>query len=86
MLAELGNALERSADLNAIAISLWEGPPPEALTVALTAALKENRDAMMRASLELAAAWEEGYAARDALGRGQSPEPPERRLRLVKAG
>lgn len=86
MLAELGTALERAADLNAIAISLWEGLPPSDGRAALASALRENRDALLRSSLELAASWEEGFAAGRVFEQGQSPEsgsPPHRHLRAV---
>jgi hypothetical protein len=86
MLAELGAALERAADLNAIAISLWEGLPPSDGRAVMAHALRENRDALMRSSLELSAAWEEGFDAGRAFEREQSPpaeSPPERHLRAV---
>lgn len=86
MLAELGTALERAADLNAIAISLWEGLPPSDGRAVMASALRENRDALVRSALELSAAWEEGFSAGRAFERGQPPaaeSPPERHLRAV---
>lgn len=87
MLDELGAALERAADLNAVAISLWEGLPPSDGRAVMASALRENRDAMVRAGLALSAAWEKGFTAGRAFEREQAPSaksPPE--LRLVVGG
>jgi hypothetical protein len=85
MLAELGAALERAAGLNAEATALAEAQPPSDGRTALVSALRENRAAMISASMALSAAWEEGFDAGRASG--QSPVPaPRPELHLVASG
>jgi hypothetical protein len=83
MLDQLGEVLEKAAELNAEAIRLAEDMPPSDGRAVLASALRENRDALVRAALTLAAAWEEGFAAGRVFERGQPEAPPERHLRRV---
>ena len=75
MLDALGAALEQAAALNAEAISAAQAQPPSDGLAVLASALRENRDALVRAAADLAAVWEEAFAARRSFERSLVPLP-----------
>lgn len=82
---ELHAALERAADLNAQAIRLVQQEPESDRRAVLASALRENRDALVRAvAAALAALLEEAEALAAARAGRENPAPVP--LRLVAGG